>query len=62
LPSGVTVSIGVAALPIDGDFEFSRLVALADAQLYLAKRGGRIRVCSAIDGVSNVATTTSSGA
>lgn len=62
LPSGVTVSIGVAALPIDGDFEFSRLVALADAQLYLAKRGGRDRVCSAIDDVGTVATRMSSGA
>jgi len=46
LPSGATVSIGVAALPIDGSFEFSRLVAPADAQLYLAKHGGRNRVSS----------------
>ena len=49
LPSDTTVSIGVAAMPIDGNFEFSRLVALADAQLYLAKNGGRNRVCSAAD-------------
>lgn len=62
LPSGVTVSIGVAALPIDGGFEFSRLVAQADAQLYLAKRGGRNRVCSAVDDVGHMATTMSSGA
>jgi len=47
LASGATVSIGVAAMPIDGSFEFSRLVALADTQLYLAKHGGRNRVCSA---------------
>jgi diguanylate cyclase (GGDEF)-like protein len=47
LPSGATVSIGVAAMPIDAGFEFSRLIALADAQLYLAKGGGRNRVCSA---------------
>ncbi len=44
LPSGATVSIGVATMPVDERFEFSRLVALADAQLYLAKRGGRNRV------------------
>lgn len=50
LPSGATVSIGLATMPIDGGFEFSRLVALADTQLYLAKRGGRDRVCSAADG------------
>lgn len=49
LPSGATVSIGVAAVPVDGSFAFSRLVALADAQLYLAKHGGRNRVCSALD-------------
>jgi len=48
LPSGATVSIGVAAMPVDGGFEFSKLVALADAQLYLAKHGGRNRVCSAV--------------
>lgn len=47
LPLGATVSIGVAAMPVDERFEFSRLVALADAQLYRAKRGGRNRVCSA---------------
>lgn len=47
LPLGATVSIGVAAMAVDERFEFSRLVALADAQLYEAKRGGRNRVCSA---------------
>jgi diguanylate cyclase (GGDEF)-like protein len=50
LPSGATVSIGLATMPIDDGFEFSRLVARADTQLYLAKRGGRNRVCSAADG------------
>lgn len=54
LPSGASVSVGVAAMPIDAGFEFSRLVALADAQLYLAKRGGRDRVCSAAHGVRSV--------
>jgi len=49
LLAGATVSIGVAVMPVDGSFEFSRLVALADAQLYLAKRGGRDRVSSATD-------------
>lgn len=49
LPSGATVSIGVATMPTEDGFEFSRLVALADAQLYEAKRGGRNRVCSATD-------------
>lgn len=47
LESGATVSIGLATMQIDDSFEFSKLVALADAQLYLAKRGGRNRVCSA---------------
>lgn len=55
LPSGATVSIGIAAMPVDGSFEFSRLVALADAQLYLAKRGGRNRVCSATHAAGSVA-------
>lgn len=50
LPSGATVSIGVATMQINDSFEFSKLVALADAQLYLAKRGGRNRVCSATNG------------
>ena len=52
LPYGATVSIGLAAMQIDNSFEFSKLVALADAQLYLAKRGGRNRVCSATNDVS----------
>lgn len=54
LPSGATVSIGLAAMQIDDSFELSKLVALADAQLYLAKRGGCHRVCSATNGVSGV--------
>jgi diguanylate cyclase (GGDEF)-like protein len=37
LPSIATVSIGVAAMEVDGRFEFSKLVRLADYQLYLAK-------------------------
>lgn len=55
LVAGATVSIGVAAMPVDGGFEFSRLVALANAQLYLAKRGGRDRVCSATDDATGIA-------
>ncbi|MGJ9417691.1 diguanylate cyclase domain-containing protein [Massilia sp. CMS3.1] len=50
LPCGATVSIGLASMQIDSSFEFSKLVASADAQLYLAKRGGRNRVCSATNG------------
>ena len=53
LPSGVTVSIGVATMPVDARFEFSRLVALADAQLYQAKRDGRNRVSSADSSVTS---------
>lgn len=45
--SGATVSIGVAAMEVDDGFEFSRLVGLADGQLYLAKNGGRNRICGA---------------
>lgn len=48
LVRGATVSIGVATSMLDDTFEFSKLVALADAQLYLAKEGGRnnVRVSS----------------
>lgn len=46
LSSGVTVSIGISTLAVDEEFEFSKLVKLADAQLYLAKSLGRNRVCS----------------
>ena len=53
LPAGATVSIGVATMSIDAGFEFSKLVALADAQLYRAKHGGRNRVCSAPLGALN---------
>lgn len=50
LTSGATVSIGLAAMETDYNFEFSKLVALADVQLYRAKNSGRNRVCSAISG------------
>jgi PleD family two-component response regulator len=46
----VTISIGVAAaLPERGD-DAARLLALADAQLYGAKHGGRGRTCGAVLG------------
>jgi diguanylate cyclase (GGDEF)-like protein len=41
----VTVSIGVAALGLDGDDLFE-LLAAADAALYRAKKSGRDRVCT----------------
>jgi diguanylate cyclase (GGDEF)-like protein len=49
LPAGATVSIGVATMAVDERFEFSKLVSLADRQLYFAKNGGRNRVCSTIE-------------
>jgi len=47
LAAGATVSIGYAAMATGPGFEFSRLVALADVQLYRAKHSGRNRVCGA---------------
>ena len=41
----VTVSIGVAALGVDGEDLFE-LLAAADAALYRAKKSGRDRVCT----------------
>lgn len=49
LPMGVTVSIGIATVEVDENFEFSKLVTLADGQLYRAKSLGRNRTCSTAD-------------
>ncbi len=42
-----TVSIGVAASPVDGPIDYEALMHVADARLYLAKQGGRNRVVHA---------------
>lgn len=47
LSKGQTVSIGIARSVIDGDFEMSSIISIADAQLYLAKLAGRDRVAVA---------------
>lgn len=47
LPVGRTVSIGIARMRLDEDFEMSNLISIADAQLYLAKLGGRDRIAVA---------------
>ena len=46
---GVTASIGVAAGQADDELSLARLMAMADAALYDAKRGGRNRVVRAGD-------------
>lgn len=42
----LTLSLGVAVAPLDGECESAVLIGLADAQLYRAKAEGRARVCS----------------
>jgi diguanylate cyclase (GGDEF)-like protein len=43
----VTISVGVACIPADGQMEFSAMIASADAALYAAKQTGRDRVVTA---------------
>ena len=47
LDAGKTVSVGIARSFIDDEFEMSSLISIADAQLYMAKLGGRDRVAVA---------------
>jgi diguanylate cyclase (GGDEF)-like protein len=47
LDAGRTVSVGIARSFIDNNFEMSSLISIADAQLYMAKLGGRDRVAVA---------------
>ncbi len=42
--ANVTVSIGVASLKADQDFNFDKVIAIADNQQSLAKQGGKNRV------------------
>ena len=48
---GVTISVGIGSLAeLSPQAAFTELIALADARLYLAKDGGRNRVCAADTG------------
>lgn len=42
----ITASFGVAAIPDDDTLDSEKLLALADARLYAAKRGGKNRVAA----------------
>jgi two-component system, cell cycle response regulator len=44
-PIGVTISVGVAAIPHPGVQTAADLIAVADEMMYEAKRSGRNRVC-----------------
>ncbi|MFX1677181.1 diguanylate cyclase [Paraburkholderia sp. A2WS-5] len=49
-----TVSIGVAASPVDGPIDYEALMHVADERRYLAKQGGRNRVVQASTPVPDV--------
>ncbi len=49
----VTISVGLAARPLDTAGDVLNLVGLADAQLYAAKQNGRAQVAGAVLSTSN---------
>jgi diguanylate cyclase (GGDEF)-like protein len=52
---GLTVSIGIASFGPDGQDSIDQLMNAADRRLYLAKSGGRNRICVNDDGRSSFA-------
>ncbi len=51
----ITVSIGIASFGIDGQDSVDQLMTAADRRLYLAKSGGRNRICVNDEGKSSFA-------